>query len=297
MSKNLISSSENIKVILDGAKEREQAIFYDTNENLLKFPIYAQDDLSISGKVILNFGRKQVEHKGIFVQLIGETEIYHEKDQAERFIFESKEVKLPGKLQGEEIYDFSFSNFELRYETYYGPSGRIRYYIRVVVVREFEEPIRAGVEFAVQLPVLGVLGNPGFEVQLKIADYLKVDLLMNKTNLHLNDCLIGKITMEEIKLKIKRIQVAILKREITNPTPDITITKEDILYKAEVTDHCPKKGEIIPFKINLGSLDLSPTLQQSNSKLLLKHIMILSFVDEEDRSLFKPIELNLWRKN
>jgi vacuolar protein sorting-associated protein 26 len=296
MAKDFISSSENIKIILEGAKDREHALFYDTNENMLKFPVYTPDDLSISGKVILNFGRKKLEHRGIFVQLIGETQTYHEKDQSERFLFESKEMKPPGKLEGEETYDFSFSNYEFRYETYYGLSGRIRYYIKVVIVREFEDPIRAGAEFAVQLPVEGMLGNTAFEIQLKIADYLKVDVLMNKTNLNLNECLVGKITVEKIKLNIKRIQVAILKREISNPTPDITITQEEILHKVEVINSCPKKGEIIPFRINLGSVDLSPTLQQSNPKLLIKYVMIISFIDEEDRSLFKPIELNMWRK-
>jgi vacuolar protein sorting-associated protein 26 len=296
MAQDLISSNENIKIILDGAKDREHALFYDINQNLLKFPIFTQDDLSISGQIILNFGGKKLEHRGIFVQLIGETENYHNKDQPERFLFESKEIKLSGKLQGEETFNFSFSDFEKRYETYYGPSGRIRYYIKVVIVRESENPIRAGAEFAVQLPVLNTLNNQGFELQLKIADYLKVNVMMNKTDLHLNECLVGKIAVEQIKLMIKRIQISILKREITNPTPDMTITKEEILTKIEVADHCPKKGEIIPFRINLGTLDLSPTLQQSNPKLLIKYVMILSFIDEEDRSLFKPIEINMWRK-
>jgi len=53
---------------------------------------------------------------------------------------------------------------------------------------------------------------------------------------------------------------------------------------------------MIPFKINMGTLDVSPSLMQCNPKIVTKYVLILSFIDEADRSLFKPVELNMWRK-
>jgi len=94
-----------------------------------------------------------------------------------------------------------------------------RYFLRAIICRELESPITTDLEFAVQLPLLGVMYNQGFEIQLRIADYLMIDVELNKINFHLDECLIGKITIEQIQLVIKKIQVSLVRREIYMPAP------------------------------------------------------------------------------
>jgi len=296
MALSLLSSDEKIQVTLNGAENKETTIYFDNKQNLINLPIYTQEDISISGQVKLNFGKKVFNHAGIFVQLIGETETYHEKDSPEIFLFQTKELEPASTLNPTGVYDFNFTQFAKLYETYYGLSGRVRYYVRAMICRDMSSPIQADCEFAVHLPLVAIMYNQGFEIQLRIADYLMIDVELNKTNLHLDECLVGKITIDQIKLLIKRIQVSLVRREVYCPTPELTCTKEDVLTKIDLANKCPKKGDMIPFKINMASLEVSPSLMQCNPKIVTKYVLILSFIDEADRSLFKPVELNMWRR-
>jgi len=88
-----------------------------------------------------------------------------------------------------------------------------------MICRDMNSPIQADCEFAVHLPLVAIMYNQGFEIQLRIADYLMIDVELNKTNLHLDECLVGKITIDQIKLLIKRIQVSLIRREVYCPTP------------------------------------------------------------------------------
>jgi len=296
MALDLISSNEPISILLNDAHNKPSSIFNDANGCFIRLPVYTQHDTNISGVVKLNFGNTQVKHLGIIIQLIGETETYHNEDQPQKFLYKAQELEFPGKTNGNASFPFEFKDVDKRYETFYGIGGRIRYYIKAIIDREYKSPLTTETEFAVQLPVIGVMYTQGFEVQLRIADFLMIHVGINKTSFNMDECIIGKLAIEQIKLLIKKVQVSVVRREIFNPNQDVTCTKEEILTKVELTNKCPKKGDIIPFKLNLSSLNLSPSLLQYNMKFMTKHFLILSFIDEADRSLFKPVEINIWRK-
>jgi vacuolar protein sorting-associated protein 26 len=59
------------------------------------------------------------------------------------------------------------------------------------------------------------------------------------------------------------------------------------MVKYEVMDGCPHKGEIIPIRLYLSGVDLTPSHKNLSGKLIVKHFINLVLVDEEDRRYFK----------
>jgi len=262
---------------------------------MLNLPLYTQND-DISGKVKVNFGSKSLKHYRILIQLIGETESFYLIDKPDIFLSRTRELKPAGAIMNDSMYSFRFLRFEKPFETYYGRSGRIRYYLKVLLYKGLEKYEQFILEFAVQLPIFRVINNQAYRAQLRIDDFLMINAEINKSSFSVDDCIIGKLCIEELKLVINSVQVSLVKREIFNPSSNFPLTEDDLIIKFEVSNKCPKKGEIIPFKLPLSPLDLSPTIQRSSSKLLTKYILNISFIDQESRSLFKPIEIDIWRR-
>ena len=59
----------------------------------------------------------------------------------------------------------------------------------------------------------------------------------------------------------------------------------------------PVRGECIPIRLFMSSLDLTPTYKSINNKFSVKYYLNLVLVDQEDRRYFKQQEVTLWRKD
>ncbi len=79
-----------------------------------------------------------MEHLGIRVEICGIIENVMEKGQSsEPFIQLVKDLEPPGSLTDNISYDFAFSRVELPFETFAGLSTRTRFYVGVVINRNF----------------------------------------------------------------------------------------------------------------------------------------------------------------
>lgn len=65
--------------------------------------------------------------------------------------------------------------------------------------------------------------------------------------------------------------------------------------KYEVMDGCPYKGEVIPIRLYLNGVDLTPSHKNVGGKFSVKHFINLVLVDEDDRRYFKQQELTFYR--
>lgn len=52
-------------------------------------------------------------------------------------------------------------------------------------------------------------------------------------------------------------------------------------------DGCPQKGEVVPIRLFLSGINMSPTFKNVNGKFSVKYILNLILVDEDDRKYFK----------
>jgi len=64
---------------------------------------------------------------------------------------------------------------------------------------------------------------------------------------HLKDCLMGKVMFKNIKIRLKTMELAIVKKE-TSGSGSKTNTDETTVTKFEVMDGSPVKGEVIPIR-------------------------------------------------
>lgn len=132
-------------------------------------------------------------------------------------------------------------------------------------------------------------------MEVGIEDCLHIEFEYNKSKYHLKDTIIGKIYFLLVRIKIKHMEIAIIKRESTGTGPNI-FTENETIAKYEIMDGAPVKGESIPIRVFLAGYNLTPTMREINKKFSVKYFLNLVLMDTEDRRYFKQQEITLWRK-
>jgi hypothetical protein len=130
-------------------------------------------------------------------------------------------------------------------------------------------------------------------MEVGIEDCLHIEFEYNKSKYHLKDAIIGKIYFLLVRIKVKYMELAIIKREIIG---DNAQNETETVAKYEIMDGAPVKGESIPIRLFLGGYDLTPTMRDVQKKFSCKYYLNLVLVDEEERRYFKQQEIILWRK-
>ncbi|CAD8186298.1 unnamed protein product [Paramecium octaurelia] len=293
---NLVQGAPTIDIYLDGLDSRKTARFNDKQQGFIKLPVYQGDD-DISGVVDLKMNKnKKIEHLGIRIELIGRIEILNDQKQSSDFMSMGRELEAQGILMEDKTYKFQFNKFEKQYESYYGKEVKLRYYLRVTMNRNYGQ-VKKEVEFAVQIVEQDQDDQPQTSLKLEVGieDCLHIDFEYFKSRYHLRDVVTGKVNFYLVKIKIKHMELAVIRKEqIGQGTTQQT--ENDILVKYELMDGCPQKGEVVPIRLFLSGIDMSPTLKNVSGKFSVKYILNLILVDEDDRKYFKQQEITVYRK-
>jgi len=239
---------------------------------------------------------KKVEHNGAKVELIGQIEMNYDRGNHYEFVSIVSELAPPGDIASDVTYSFDFQNVEKQYESYNGIGVRLRYFLRFTL--NLKKSIMNHVkdqDFWVinyqQEPEI----NNSIKMEVGIEDCLHIEFEYNKSKYHLKDVVIGKIYFLLVRIKIKYMEIALIKRESTGSGPNL-YNESETLTKFEIMDGAPVRGESIPVRLFLGGFELSPTYRNVHNKFSLKYYLNLVLVDEEDRRYFKQQEITLWRK-
>jgi len=238
---------------------------------------------------------KKLEHLGVRVELVGQVELLYDRSNPYEFTSVIKELENPGEYTENKSYPFEFTSAEKSYETYSGTNVRLRYFVRAKIQRQYASNIVKTVDFAVQnLQSLPEVNNP-IKMEVGIEDCLHIEFEYNKSKYHLSDVVIGKIYFLLVRIKIKHMEVVIIKRESTGAGPNVYNESENVA-KFEIMDGAPVRGESIPIRLFLAPYELSPSYKNVHNKFSVKYYLNLVLVDEEDRRYFKQQEITLWRK-
>ena len=126
----------DIEIRLDNEDTRKHVEVKTPQGRVEKLPIY-KDGESVKGVVTLRTkeGRK-LEHLGVRVQLLGSIETNTDGILSSEFLTLATELAAPAQLSHPESYPFEFKNVEKQYESYRGKNVRLRYYIKVTVLRK-----------------------------------------------------------------------------------------------------------------------------------------------------------------
>lgn len=130
---------------------------------------------------------------------------------------------------------------------------------------------------------------------------------------HLKDVIVGKIYFLLVRIKIKHMEIDIIKRETTGTGPSV-YHENDTIAKYEIMDGAPVRGkahvcmvghfapeasflnclqhvfipgESIPIRLFLAGYDLTPTMRDINKKFSVRYYLNLVLIDEEERRYFK----------
>eukprot|EP00051_Salpingoeca_urceolata_P031911 m.13535 g.13535 ORF g.13535 m.13535 type:complete len:315 (+) comp4580_c0_seq1:154-1098(+) len=287
--------SADILITLNDAETRKKAEVKREDGGKEKLFLF-YDGESVGGKVHINLKQpgKKLEHQGIKVEFIGQIELFYDRGNHHEFTSLVKELMPAGEMAGSKTFDFEFQNVEKQFETYTGTNVRLRYMIRVTITRRISDVVKE-LDIAVHTLASYPEMNNSIKMEVGIEDCLHIEFEYNKSKYHLKDVIAGKIFFLLVRIKIKHMELAIIKRETTGSGANMYHESETVT-KYEIMDGAPAKGESIPIRLFLGYFDLTPTMRDVNKKFSVRYYLNLVLVDEEDRRYFKQQEITLWRK-
>ncbi len=79
-------------------------------------------------------------------------------------------------------------------------------------------------------------------MEVGIEDSLHIEFEYNKSKYHLKDVIVGKINFLLVRIKIKHMEIAILKKENTGSGPN-AYSETDTIAKYEIMDGAPVRGK------------------------------------------------------
>jgi len=277
----------------------------------------------IGGKVLLMLpSGKKVDHLGIKIQFIGRIDMghgIHEGRPHYDFISLTKELSPPGSIfQAMTEIPFLFKHVEKEHESYMGRNVNVHYFIKVMLERKFLPPITQETDVWVQLYGQSPAQNEAIKMEVGIEDCLHIEFEYERRAYHLKDTIIGNIHFLLVRIKIKYMELAVIRREISGEgVASIMMDKENnnnntaatagsnniftetqTLIKYGIMDGCPFAKDVIPVRLSLEGIpaDLTPTYTSVNNRFSVRYYLNLVLVDEEDRRYFKQQEIVLWRK-
>jgi vacuolar protein sorting-associated protein 26 len=163
------------------------------------------------------------------------------------------------------------------------------------------------------------------KMEVGIEDCLHIEFEYERRMYHLRDVIRGKIHFLLVRIKIKHMELAVIRRETSGEGVAVAMaategnaqassapnaansnsnsasnicTETQTLVKYEIMDGAPVKDEVIPVKLSLEGIpaDLTPTYTAVNNRFSVRYYLNLVLVDEDDRRYFKQQEIILWRK-
>ncbi|OLL25815.1 Vacuolar protein sorting-associated protein 26 [Neolecta irregularis DAH-3] len=294
MASLFFKSPVDLDIRLDGDDERKTVDVKVSKDRREKVPLYC-DGESIKGAVTVRpRDGKRLEHTGIKVEFIGSIELFFDRGNHYEFLSLVQELAAPGEMRHAQTFDFEFKNVEKQYESYHGINVKLRYFVRVTVSRRMADVTREK-DLWVYSYRVPPENNSSIKMDVGIEDCLHIEFEYSKSKYHLKDVIVGKIYFLLVRLKIKHMELSIIRRETTGAVPN-QYNESETITKFEIMDGAPVRGETIPIRLFLGGFDLTPTFRDVNKKFSCRYYLSLVLVDEDARRYFKQSEITLFRR-
>ncbi|KAI9878104.1 MAG: Vacuolar protein sorting-associated protein 26 [Pleopsidium flavum] len=283
------STPVDIDIVLEDTDERSTVDVKLDKNRREKAPLY-MDGESVKGAVTIRpKDGKKLEHTGIKVQFIGTIEMFFDRGSHYEFLSLGQELAAPGDLQHPQTFDFNFKNVEKQYESYNGINVKLRYFVRVTVSRRMADVIREK-DIWVYSYRIPPETNSSIKMDVGIEDCLHIEFEYSKSKYHLKDVIVGRIYFLLVRLKIKHMELSIIRRETTGAAPNQYNESETLVRFERIA------GETIPIRLFLGGFDLTPTFREVNKKYSTRYYLSLVLIDEDARRYFKQSEIVLYRQ-
>jgi len=158
------------------------------------------------------------------------------------FLSLGQELAAPGELQHPQTFPFNFKNVEKQYESYNGINVRLRYFVRVTCSRRMQDVIREK-DIWVYSYRIPPETNSSIKMDVGIEDCLHIEFEYSKSKYHLKDVIVGRIYFLLVRLKIKHMELSIIRRETTGVAPN-QYNESETLVRFEIMDGSPSRGSL-----------------------------------------------------
>jgi vacuolar protein sorting-associated protein 26 len=126
---------------------------------------------------------------------------------------------------------------------------------------------------------------------------LHIDVEWNKERYHLREVVFGKVSFLKVRIKIKSMEICLLRREKAG-LGDNASNDSETVGKIEVMDGCPVRDEAIPIRLFLAQFDnLTPTYSNVNNQFSTRYSLNIVIIDESGRRYFKQQDIVLYRRD
>ncbi|KAG0212557.1 Vacuolar protein sorting-associated protein 26B [Mortierella sp. NVP41] len=289
------SAPVDIQVALNGEEERKMVEVKVDKDRREKFPLYF-DGETVAGKIHIRVkDGKKLEHNGIRVEFVGNIELFYDRGNHYEFSSLQQDLAVPGELRASTTLDFEFKNVEKMYESYHGINVKLRYFIRVTILRRLADVVKERDIWVYSYVMPTESANSSIKMEVGIEDCLHIEFEYNRSKYHLKDVIVGKIYFLLVRIKIKHMELSIIRRETTGAAPN-QYNESETITKFEIMDGAPVRGETIPIRLFLGGFELTPTFREVNKKFSTRYYLNLVLVDEEHRRYFKQQEITIFRR-
>jgi len=176
-------------------------------------------------------------------------------------------------------------------QTYHGALFSIKHMLKFVVKKSF-----GSIEH--QHEVVAYVYGPCVSklqplcVRVAVADNLRFDLAINRRKFELRDVILGGAHFLLVAIKIVRFEVALVAQEVTEVSGK-ALKNSNTIFSWEISDGAPVKGEIIPFRLYLAPLNLSPSVADSSKGYSVSHFLEFKIHSSSGQKYFKSLEIKL----
>ncbi|KAG0197609.1 Vacuolar protein sorting-associated protein 26B, partial [Mortierella sp. GBA30] len=289
------SAPVDIQIAFKGEEERKLVEVKVDKDRREKFPLYF-DGETVAGKINIRIkDGKKLEHNGIKVEFVGNIELFYDRGNHYEFSSLQQDLAVPGELRTSTTLDFEFKNVEKLYESYHGINVKLRYFIRVTILRRLADVVKERDIWVYSYVMPTENANNSIKMEVGIEDCLHIEFEYNRSKYHLKDVIVGKIYFLLVRIKIKHMELSIIRRETTGAAPN-QYNESETITKFEIMDGAPVRGETIPIRLFLGGFELTPTFREVNKKFSTRYYLNLVLVDEEHRRYFKQQEITIFRR-
>jgi vacuolar protein sorting-associated protein 26 len=170
------------------------------------------EDISGTVEVIIPSG-STVEHNGLRIDLIGVIEC--KGSESSQFLTLTRELIPAGNLSSDNTGKFEFKKAEKQFETYNGVTCKVKYMVKATLSRNYMQSISKDRELVVhQVSEEEEETDPTPKtLEVGIEDCLHINFEYNKDRFHLRDCLIGKVKFVDVKIRLKCMEIALMRKE------------------------------------------------------------------------------------
>ncbi|OAF66359.1 Vacuolar protein sorting-associated protein 26 [Intoshia linei] len=283
------------EIYFDDELNRKSATKVFDDGNREKVPIY-YDGETVSGKIVIIPGvsGSNFKHNGIKVHFFGQIEALCYRNSCYHFISKQTTLSESDVLNGRTEYSFQFENVNKPYESYAGFNVRLRYFVRIVINKTWNNYIN---ERDIIVHSLSTYPEKAKIVSAEVGleNILQLEYEYDNFRYSLNETIVGAIHFQLVLMKVIRMELQLVLRETTG-YGNATNTETSVINSIEIMDGAPNKGESIPFRMRLSTIkNISITQEEVCELFSVNFFLNIQMEDDKGRTFYKQQEIKLYR--